>query len=151
MERENRFLPKDILVKNPYFAFLNFPLMNNSFLWQSVFLLICRQREETGLKLEREKLRGCNKGFRASKQIALKAARGRVVGRGGGWGWVDGKGWAGDGGAGWWCLLKGEMVGERERRRRRELDREGERVCVSCVCVWGPTQWGLSKWFISEY
>lgn len=27
--------------------------------------------------MEREKLKGCNKGFRASKQIALKAARGQ--------------------------------------------------------------------------
>lgn len=34
--------------------------------------------------MEREKLKGCNKGFRASKQIALKAARGQGVGRGGG-------------------------------------------------------------------
>lgn len=32
-ERENeRSLPKDILVKNPYFAFLTFSAMNNSFL-----------------------------------------------------------------------------------------------------------------------
>lgn len=35
MEREGerwRSLPKDILVKNPYFAFLTFSAMNNSFL-----------------------------------------------------------------------------------------------------------------------
>ena len=35
--------------------------------------------------MEREKLKGCNKGFGASKQIALKAAWGWVEGGGGGW------------------------------------------------------------------
>ena len=34
--------------------------------------------------MEREKLKGCNKGFRASKQIALKATRGRGE-KGEGW------------------------------------------------------------------
>ena len=144
-----RCLPKDILVKTPYFAFLTFAAMNNSFLWQSIFLLICRRREETGLKLEREKLKGCNKGFRASKQIALKAARGRgeEEERGGG-----GKGW-------WrrrrWCGLVVVSFEERDGRgkRKEEMERmrHSEGVCVSCVCVWGPTQWGLSMWFISEY
>lgn len=70
------------------------------------------EEEETGLKLEREKLKGCYKGFRASKQIAVKAARGQGE---------DGRRWregavAGGGDAECWCLLKRG----RERRRRRE-------------------------------
>lgn len=75
--------------------------------------------------MEREKLKGCNKGFRASKQIALKAARGR--------------GGVGDGG---W--REGLVVSFEERdgrgKRKEETERMRQRMCVSCVCVWGPTQ-----------
>lgn len=66
--------------------------------------------------MEREKLKGCNKGFRASKQIAVKAARGRGE---------EGKGWR-KGVVVLPLLLvvvsfeEGEMVWERERRRRIE-------------------------------
>lgn len=83
--------------------------------------------------MEREKLKGCNKGFRASKQIALKAARGRGERRGVG-------------------RREGVVVAavvvvsfeERDGRGKRKEEmgrmRLSERVCVSCVCVWGPTQ-----------
>lgn len=74
------------------------------------------------LKLERAKLKGCNKGFRVGKQIALKAARGPSKG-GGGWWW------------GWWCLLKREVVEEKEGRRWRDC--VSMHVCASPERVFG--------------
>lgn len=78
------------------------------------------------------KVKGCNKGFGASKQIAVKAARGR--------GEVDEEGGRreeGGGATGCWCLLKRGMV---EQKRKDEMERMSVCmcVCVSCVCVWGP-------------
>lgn len=79
------------------------------------------------------KVKGCNKGFGASKQIAVKAARGRGEVDEEEGGKREGIGREEGGGAtGCWCLLKRGMV---ERKRKDEMERMS--VCVSLVYVFG--------------
>lgn len=81
-------LPKDILVKTPYFAFFlgggvsprdekQFSLTKHFPAYLQTGGRAGGREGDWGSSRNVRKVKGCNKGFGASKQIAVKAARGR--------------------------------------------------------------------------